>query len=171
MKIFKKTEKKYQFDIEQYAYYLIKCLTISEKSFFEDNKNIDYDLFSQTLYYLYHLYICEQLLTIRYSNEIVSKIILKASDIILDCQSENQIDREIFKKNMFSFLLNLKNENIKINNQKDLQKLAKLFLEDSCSLHDDAITLLNLFMSFTTFITYHAEDIINKKIKLKIDNC
>lgn len=167
MRLFTKKKEKYQFNVDQYAYYLIKCLTISEKKFFEHNKNIDYDLFSQTLYYLYHLYICEQLLSIKYTDVIVNKIILKASDIILECQSENQIDKKNFKEEMFCFLLNLKNENIKINKQEDLQKLAKLFLEDSCSLQDDAITLLNLFMSFTTFITYHEKDIINNKIKFK----
>ena len=171
MGIFKKKEEKYQFDIEQYAYYIIKCLSISEKSFFQDNKNIEYDLFSQTLYYLYHLYICEQLLYSKYPEEIVNEIILKASEIILECQSENQIDKKDFKDKMFCFLLNIKIENIKINKKEDLQKLAKLFLEDSCSLQNDAIILLNLFMSFTTFIAYHAEDIVNEKIKLKMDNC
>lgn len=106
MRLFTKKKEKYQFNVDQYAYYLIKCLTISEKKFFEHNKNIDYDLFSQTLYYLYHLYICEQLLSIKYTDVIVNKIILKASDIILECQSENQIDKKNFKEEMFCFLLN-----------------------------------------------------------------
>jgi hypothetical protein len=156
----------FQYTIEQYAYYIIKCLSISEKNFFKDNKHIKYNLFSQTLYYIYHLYICEQILFIKYTEETAINIILKATDILLEYQSENQTSKIDFKNNMFSSLLHLKSENIKITEKEDMQKLAKLFLEDVNLSTNDAIMILNVFTSFSSFIIYHSEDIINKNIQL-----
>lgn len=164
--LFKKKNKKYKYNVEEYAYYIINCLSASEKNFFQNNKTIKYNLFSQTLYYLYYLYICEQILSSKYANEISNEIILKSCDIILERQSKSQINKSEFQNNMFCYLLYLKSEEIKINVKNDLQKLAKQFLEDNSLNPDDAIMILNIFTSFSTFIVYHSKDILNENIIL-----
>ena len=121
---FRKNDKNNIFTIEQYSYYIIKCLSISEEDFFKSN-NIQYDLFSQTLYYLYHLYICDQLLSIKYNEELTNEIILKASDFILEYQSKDLDNKKEFKNKMFNFLLYLKSEDIRINEKERIAKTSK----------------------------------------------
>lgn len=115
--IFKKNRKKSMLTLEEYSYYIIKCLSISEENFFKTT-NIQYNLFNQTLYYMYYLYICEQILLTKYNEEIVSEIILKSSDIILENQSKGLKNRTEFKNNIFTYLLYLKSEELKINEKE-----------------------------------------------------
>ncbi len=158
---------------EEYADIILSVLTVNEQSFFEDYKDnaiIESNLFSQTLYYVYHIYVCNQILLLKYSNTDSNYIASCALSKILDLQSANipDNDKEKLKKVMTIYFSRLETDNLQIlQNKWDLYQLSKNFLEDLKNSSLDGLMIMKLNILFATFIQYHTSDILNERVILK----
>ena len=158
--------------LEEYVDFILAILVTHEDVFWK-NSIIQLNLFSQTLYYIYHLYICQQLLCRKFSVKASQIIIEKALNKILKIQftsldSDQQIS---FQKNLFLYYSFLNEQNIKIlDDRNGFWKLSKSFLNDLDLPNIDDVNNLNIVIQFTTFIQFYSADILNKDIDMLAAN-
>lgn len=167
-------KRKDLFSINDYSYFIIKVLGISEKDFFDTNLDIQYDIYSQTLYYIYHIFICEQLLSKKYGSNTANKIGKNTVDLLLEYQSKGQDNKLKFNNTMFIYYANLHTEvkNIFENNEdftkSGFYKLSKQFLKDIKFTDSDITSITDISICFMSFIRFHSENILNENIELTL---
>lgn len=166
-------DNSYKLNYDQYACSILQILIIGEDSFFSKDAPFTYNLFSQSLYYTYHIYICMQILEKKYDKYISEVISDIAFNKIINHLSQNiNDDASIteFKNKIHTYYLNLKTSNINIfstnNENNGFTDLSKLFLKDLNLSELDAISNYYITISFMGFLKFHLRDVLNPNIEL-----
>lgn len=158
-----------KFNYNDYASFILYILSMGENTFFDD-RQFQCNLYSQSLYYIYHIYICKQILSKKYNtyiSELISDTAFNKISQVLSSGSNNIKFKNIMNINYTS----LKRSDINIFSIQDevhngFTNLSKEFLNDLNLSTTDAISILNLTIKFTAFIKYHLKDILNPNIEL-----
>lgn len=158
----------FRFTYDEYAQYIIKQCSESEEAFFKNDGIIKYNFFTQTLYYIYTLYICEQILNLKYSISTSGKIIEKSLNLLLDYQAKSKgKENTSYKIDMLEYFNSLKQQKINLFTKHDgLLLLSKSFITDINNTQYDGVLSITLSGIFASFIKYKTEEIINPKIEL-----
>lgn len=166
-------KKNIKINSKQYSEIIVYIITQNEKVFFHDSSDIEYNLFSEALYFIFHLYLSEQILLKKYNKEISKNIINNAINSLVELQFEEieEDKSDNVKTSIYNYYkttyMNLEKFNFDIlNSKEDLIELSKTYLECLNGNSLDGIKIMNLNIQFSTFITYHFSTILNKNIKL-----
>jgi hypothetical protein len=153
------------FTEDEYSKYLLYLLSTFEKSFFE-HIDISYNLNSQSLFYVYYLYICENMMLKKYTFETSMNITCKALLEILNIFSEekyNDKEKKLYIAHFFNYYWNLEELGFGLN----MQQLSKQFIKDTENIDYDAILLCNIVIEFTGFVKFHITDVLGPEIEKK----
>ena len=165
-------KRKNKMTIEQYAYYNLYIISSGADNFFKNNEeHIKFNIQSEILYYTYFTYVCEVILSTKYSEntvkKIVEKIINRISDLQYeDCEPKTEETRETIKNLYKEYYNELKTKQFDFREKTALMEMAKCFLKDLEINPYDAILVMNICIEITAFIKYHTQDILRKDILL-----
>lgn len=165
----KKEGTKIEVTAKEYGAILAGVILISGDTFPKlcELISIKYNYINHLHFFEYLVYISQKILEKEYPNELVKYIINCSIDTIIDSVNFIKEDLTDSVKELLKDHYNLieKNEN-NIFDSDGLDNLVKLFEED-LGLEHDVMIGQYILGEFTSFMIYHAKDIVNKKITIK----
>lgn len=153
---------------KEYADIILKTSIDSEAAFFSKHCPVEYTAFTQAVYYIYTIYICENILNLKYNTQTSQNICNIALDNLLEHLSKKyESDAKLFKQDMLKYYRALRNVNFEIMKEHDgLLELAKSFISTVENTKNDAILTITIVSIFSAFIENKTPEIIDKRFEL-----